>query len=283
MASEANPTVRRRELAKYFRELRHERGYQLEQVAEALGASLAKASRLESGARGISVADARTLSEFYELPDAERDRIMEIATESRLRGWWQRVDLPTPLRTFIGMEQSALAINEYSTSVVPGLLQTPEYAAAAIEGDLDVTPEKRQPAVDVRLARQRVLRRSHPPVVWIVLDEAALARIVGSRLIMRTQLEHLHEVTAQPAVTIQLIPFDAGAHPGINSDFILLELSDDRLSDVVYVEGLAGSFFKDAPDDVRRYRRAWAQLRAIALSPQESRKLIEEMAYRLLS
>lgn len=281
MTSEANPTVRRRELAKYFRELRHERGYQLEQVAEALGASLAKASRLESGARGISLGDAGILIEFYGLPEAERNRIMEFAKEGQRRGWWQRVDLPTPLRTFIGLEQSALAINEYSTSVVPGLLQTPEYAAAIVQSGPGITPKVTETRISVRLARQRVLRLPDPPEFWVVIDEAAITRIMGSREVMRAQLEYLHDVTTRPKITLQLIPFEAGAHPGLNSDFILLQLSNDRLSDVVYAEGLVGSLFKDAPDDIRLYHRAWAQLRAIALGPQESRQRIAGMVERL--
>ena len=277
MSSDANPTLRRRELAKYFRDLRHERGYQLEQVAEALRASQAKASRIESGARGISVEDVEVLSRFYSLPDAEHDRILAIARESRQRGWWQRVDLPPSMRTFIGMEQAALAINEYSTSVVPGLLQTPEYAAAIAPPDLP----RADLVIEARLMRQAILRRPIPPELWVVIDESAITRIMGGAAVMHAQLRSLQKAALNPLVTVQLIPFEAGAHPGLNSDFILLRLSDDRLSDVVYTDGLIGSLFKDAPDDVRLYQRVWAQLRAIAMSPQDTMARVGVMADRL--
>lgn len=281
VATGANPTLRRRELAKYFRDLRHERGYQREQVAAALDASAAKVSRIESGARGVALDDVQKLSDLYDLDDVERDRIMEIARESRRRGWWQRVDLPEGLRTFIGMEQAAMAINEYNTSVVPGLLQTPDYAAALVVAGTGETPQATETRVGVRMTRQQVLARADPPDLWVVLDEAAITRVVGDRAIMAAQLAHLGDAAAQPGITVQFIPFDLGVHPGLNSAFILLQLSDDRLSDVVYSESLDGALFMDSPENIRHYRRAFAQLRAIALSPTESRRRIITAAERM--
>ncbi|OLT14229.1 hypothetical protein BJF78_19715 [Pseudonocardia sp. CNS-139] len=214
VAQEPNPTAARRELALYFRTLREQRRYGLDQLAAYLGVSEAQASRLDKGARGLRPEDVRRLARWYQLPEPERDRLLALSSESRRRGWWQQVDLDESYRTLIGMEQAAHAINEYCGSVIPGLLQTREYAeAAGAAGALDVPRSRVDLAIEVRMRRQQVLDRDSPPLLWVVLDESALARVAGGRAAMRTQLEHLLAAADRPGVTIQVIGFEYGVHP----------------------------------------------------------------------
>ncbi len=186
--------------------------------------------------------------------------------------------LPPIFTDWVRMEQAAEAISEYQTSVIPGLLQTRRYATESVQGyGLGQSPETTRAAVDVRLARQEVLNRPAPPSFWAVLDEAALARAVGGPDTMREQLEHLQQMAEHPNVTIQVIPFSAGAHPGLNSDFVLLEFGRPTVPAVVFVEGQAGTFVKDRPDELARYRRLWQQLIAVALPPEQTRRLVADL------
>jgi transcriptional regulator with XRE-family HTH domain len=280
-AHEPNPTAARRELALYFRTLREQRKYGLDALAARLGVSEAQASRLDKGDRGLSAADVRNLAEWYELPPSELPRLLALAMENRRRGWWQQVGLGRAYRTMIGLEQAADSINEYCTSVIPGLLQTRAYAhAAATASTLDLPSGRIDQAVDVRMRRQRILDRENPPSLWVVIDEAALARGAGGDGVMRAQLEHLVAASERPHITVQVIGFEYGIHPGGNSHFILLD-TGGALPDLVYVEGLRGRAESDTTHDLQRYRKTWDILRALALSPRESRERIERYLARL--
>lgn len=281
VARDPNPTAARRELALYFRTLREQQGRTLEELAAHLGVSEAQASRLDRGTRGIRAADVRKLAAWYQVADAERDRLLALSSESRRRGWWQQVDLDSSYRTLIGMEQAAHAINEYCSSVIPGLLQTREYANAETSAyAMDLSPEQIDLAVDVRMRRQQVLEHDQPPELWVVIDEAALARVTGGGAVMRAQLEHLMAATSRPGVTVQIIGFEYGAHPGGNSHFILVD-TPAEIPDLVYMEGLRGPTESSADQDIKRYRRIWNSLRALALSPRDSRERIAQHAERL--
>ncbi len=275
---EPNPTAARRELALYFRTVREQRKRGLGELAEYLAVSEAQASRLDKGARGLRPGDVRRLATWYELPDAERDRLLALATESRKRGWWQQVDLRESYRTLIGMEQAADTINEYCHSVIPGLLQTRDYARAAAAGNApDQSPEQIEMAVDVRMRRQQVLEREQAPRLWVVIDEAALARTTGGPAVMREQLEHLVSATLRPGITVQIIDFEYGTHPG-HSHFILVR-TGGVLPNLVYLGALGRAVTSDG--DIARHRRVWEHLTALALSPRESRDRIERYVKRL--
>ena len=274
MTAQPNPTVARRRLAVFFKSLREQRKRAQDEVARHLGVALSQASRLDTGARGYKLEDVRKLASWYGLDEATENSLLALADESRRRAWWQQVDLPDSYRTLIGMEQAATTINEYCSSVIPGLLQTREFAEAAVRASaVDVSEERVRLAVDVRLRRQKILDRDSPPNLRVVLDEAALARTTGGPNVMRAQLQHLLNMSDRRSVRIQVISFDYGIHPGSDKQMILLEMSES-LPDIAYSDQSSGP--DDTTDEVTvtRYRRIWDELTSVALNPRASQQLV---------
>jgi transcriptional regulator with XRE-family HTH domain len=276
-----SPTVRRRELGALLRALRNQQGLTVEQAAEQLLCSPSKVSRMETGHGAASPRDIRDLCDLYGVTDqAERDRMMQLAREGKRQGWWQPYDLP--YSTYVGLEAEASSIRTFQPSVVPGLLQTEEYAravhgAAEPESPMaELTPDVVDQRVKARLRRQRLLKEVNPLGFWAVLDEALLHRAVGGRAVMAEQLDHIAELTALRNVTVQVIPYGAGAHPAPGSMFNILEFSA-AVPDVVYVEGLAGWIYIERPEDVSRYNRVFARLCAMALDSVKSVDLIRKI------
>ncbi|MEW1722588.1 helix-turn-helix transcriptional regulator [Streptomyces sp. NPDC093109] len=276
MASNVNPTVRRRRLGQELRRLRELKGMTAEEVAERLLVSQSKISRLENGRRSISQRDVRDLCGVYEVEDARIvDSLMQMAKDSRQQGWWHAFG-DIPYSVYIGLETDAASLRVYEPQVVPGLLQTRPYAEALINGALPEAPapdvEKR---VGVRLRRQdRVNTPDNPLRLWAVVDEAALRRVVGSKQLMREQLEHLVEQSQLPHVTVQVLPFEMGAHPGISGHYAILEFPDAADSSVVYIEGVTSDLYLEKANDVQRYSVMYEHLRAQALNVEQTRDFI---------
>ncbi|MCX4881484.1 helix-turn-helix transcriptional regulator [Streptomyces sp. NBC_00847] len=280
MASNVNPTVRRRRLGQELRRLRELKGMTAEEVAERLLVSQSKISRLENGRRSISQRDVRDLCGVYEVEDHRIvDSLMQMAKDSRQQGWWHSFG-DIPYSVYIGLETDAASLRVYDPQVVPGLLQTRQYAEALIAGALPETAaadvEKR---VQVRLRRQeRIIAPENPLRLWTVMDEAALRRVVGNRSLMRDQLEHLVEQSQLPHVTVQVIPFEMGAHPGLNGQYAILEFPDAADSSVVYIEGVTSDLYLEKANDVQKYSVMYEHLRAQALNPDQSRQFIADIA-----
>jgi transcriptional regulator with XRE-family HTH domain len=278
VANEGNPTLRRRELGFLLRQIRIEQGLSVDVVAERAMFSQTKLSRLETGRVGASPRDIRDLLLVYGITDpAQREQLMTLAREGKQRAWWQGLDLP--YETFIGLETEASSFRDYNTDVVNGLLQVDGYARAILEAGeppQDVaTIEKR---LDVRLRRQALLTRADGPAFHFILDEGALHRPVGGRAVMRAQLARLIEAAAIPRVTFQLIPLSIGAHPALDSTFVILDFDNASVNDVVYVEGAVGNIYLESAADLERYRKMFARLGAIALSPDDSVSLVTAIA-----
>ncbi|WP_217206561.1 helix-turn-helix transcriptional regulator [Streptomyces sp. AC550_RSS872] len=280
MASNVNPTVRRRRLGQELRRLRELKGMTAEEVAERLLVSQSKISRLENGRRSISQRDVRDLCGVYEVEDHRIvDSLMQMAKDSRQQGWWHTFG-DIPYSVYIGLETDAASLRVYDPQVVPGLLQTKQYAEALIAGALPETAsteiEKR---VQVRMRRQeRISTEENPLRLWTVLDEAALRRVVGNRSLMRDQLEQLVEQSQLPHVTVQVIPFDMGAHPGLNGQYAILEFPDAADSSVVYIEGVTSDLYLEKANDVQKYSVMYEHLRAQALNVDQSRQFIADIA-----
>ncbi|MFF3160939.1 helix-turn-helix domain-containing protein [Streptomyces sp. NPDC003273] len=280
MASSVNPTVRRRRLGQELRRLRELKGMTAEEVAERLLVSQSKISRLENGRRSISQRDVRDLCGVYEVEDQRVvDSLMEMARDSRQQGWWHTFG-DIPYSVYIGLETDAESLRVYEPQLVTGLLQTPAYAEALVRGALPETStaeiEKR---VRVRMRRQeRITAEVNALRLWVVLDEAALRRVVGSKLVMREQLEHLIEMSQLPHVTVQVLPFEVGAHPGLNGQYAILEFTDAADSSVVYLEGVTSDLYLEKAPDVQKYAVMYEHLRAQSLNVEQSRQLIAKVA-----
>jgi transcriptional regulator with XRE-family HTH domain len=272
--STGSPTVRRRELGALLRALRTERGLTVDQVAAELLCSPSKVSRMETGQRGATARDIRDLCRIYGVTDpAQQNRLTRLAAAGKRQGWWQGYDLDY-FATYVGLEEEAIALSYYQSSVVPGLLQTPDYVRAIHEIIVPPIAEERiEQLIEVRLTRQKLLTRNPPLKLAVILDEAVLHRQVGGPAVMKEQLERLAELADWPNVTIQVIPFAAGAHAALESTFNILDFEDPAPS-LVYVEGLVGFMYLERPQDLARYRGVFGQLSAKALTPKESIKLI---------
>jgi transcriptional regulator with XRE-family HTH domain len=253
-----------------LRALRNDRGLTVDQVAAELLCSPSKVSRLETGQRGATLRDVRDLCNLYGVTDAaDRERLMTLAREGKQQGWWQSYDLD--YATYVGLEQAAISMKIFHSAVVPGLLQTAGYTRALHQAGMPpLEPEIIEQRVQERLIRQQqVLDQVGPPRIEIVMDEAVLHRPVGGLGVISEQLGRITEVAKRDDVTIQILPFEVGAHPALESDFIILEFSS-QAANTVYVEGLAGQIYLDRPQDVDRYLQVFERLRSVADSSKDS-------------
>jgi transcriptional regulator with XRE-family HTH domain len=271
-----SPTLRRRELGALLRTLRTQQNLTVEQVAERLLCSPSKVSRMETGHRGATPRDVRDLCDLYGVSDpAERELMMQLARESRQQGWWQSYDLR--YSTYVGLEAEAISIGSFQSAVIPGLLHTPDYARAGHEVAIPRMPDAQiDQMIEAKLTRQRILTREDPPSFTAVIDESALRRVTGSPAIMAEQLDKLLASCALPNVTLQVLPFVAGSHPALESNFTILKLPRET-SDVIFVEGLSGSTYLERDADLERYREVMARLRSLALSSADTIGFIREV------
>ncbi|WP_333769554.1 helix-turn-helix domain-containing protein [Streptomyces sp. IBSBF 2435] len=282
MVANVNPTVRRRRLGSELRKLREEKGMTAEEVAARLLVSQSKISRLENGRRSISQRDVRDLCGVYGVEDVRVvESLMQMAKESRQQGWWHAFG-DIPYSVYIGLETEAASLRVFEPQVVPGLLQTQRYASAVIAGNLpEATSEQVEKRVSVRMRRQeRITDLDGPLRMWAVVDEAALCRKVGDAQIMREQLAHLVELSHLPHVTVQVLPFEAGAHPGLSGQFAVLEFTDTTDATVVYLEGVNSDLYLEKDTDVQAYSVMYEHLRAQALSAEATRQFIGDAALR---
>jgi len=275
-----NPTVRRRRLGAKLRELREERKLTAEDVAQQLLVSQSKISRLENGRRAISQRDVRDLCRVYSVTDEKLiDALMTMARESRQRGWWHAFG-DVPYSVYIGLEANAISARNYESLFVPGMLQTREYAAAVIEGiQPEALPEQNEKRIEIRMRRQEVMSDPDKPLrMWAVLDEAVLHREVGGPQVMREQLEQLIALSQQSHITVQVLPYSIGAHPGMSGTFSILEFEDEADATIVYLEGVTSDLYLEKEADVKTYSTLYEHLRAMALGPEQTRELIDRVA-----
>ena len=276
VAADRSPTLRRRELASQLRDLRKQSGRTVEDVARELLCSPPKISRIETGVRPASLRDVRDLCTIYGVDDSLRERLMGLAREAKQQGWWNKYE-DIAIDRLIGLEIEAAQISSYESCVIPWMFQTRDYARAVIKGSLPrIADHILDERVTARLTRQEIITRESPPHFWSLADESSLRRRVGSNLVMRDQLEAMVELAAAPNMTLQLVPFSLGAHPGLDNTFEFLEFQSGQ-PPVVYLENMAGGLYLESESDVDRYKEALMHLRAGALDPENSVSLIEQV------
>jgi len=279
-----SPSARGRRLRHELRRLREEAGLTHSEVARRLEWSPSKISRIETGQSRVQTGDVSDLLEVYGVTDQATCRaLVQLAREARRRGWWTRYTDVLGSGTYVGLEAEAATLQTYESMFIPGLLQTPNYAEAVIRaGQARPDPETLNRRLAARMARQQILERPDPPEMWAVLDESVVRRPVGGTEVMREQLQHLIEVSSRPntPLTLQILPFSVGAHPGMNGPFVILGFNSPTDPPMVYLETATDGLYLEEPADIERYTLRFNHLVARALGPDESRSMIAALAER---
>lgn len=274
------PTVRQRRLAAELLQLRDAAGMSRDDVAERTDLNTATLYRLEMAQVRPQKRTITALLDLYEVVEPRRSYLVTLARSSSEQGWLQAYEneISEEYSTYIQLEDEALAVRNYETILIPGLLQTEMYIRAVIVGMApSASPERVEQQVKIRTSRQQVLTREHPLHLWAIIDEAAVHRQVGGVEVMREQLTHLVAVAAQPNVTLQVVPYTAGAHPGMPGGFSLLTFKPP-VPEVAYTSGPGGNLFQETAEDLARYSALYDHLRASALSTTDTTQLLTQLA-----
>lgn len=271
------PEVKRRQLKAALRHEREAAGFSQKQVSETLDWSVSKIIRIEAGAVGLTATDLRALMELYKITDEKRRaELLELARSSRKQSWSEYSDVySVAARTLFGHEAAAKVIYKYEPTFIPGLLQTEEYASALLKagGHSDKDIER---MVRGRLERQELLEKPVRPELEFILGEAAVSRAVGGRRVMRNQLKRLRELASRPGISLQILLFDAGAHPRMGEAFTILEFPDENLDDLIYLENPGReSVYREDPDVIAAYRGDFDALQKLATSSDDSAMVID--------
>lgn len=281
-----NATVRRWQLTETLRQLRERTGLTIEQAIEQLRTgsgtwSRSKLGRIETRVQGVRVREVEQLLDLYNVTDAtHRAWLLDLAATAQERGYWLaiRKDLPEDFHDFLSVEAALVALRQFETMLVPGLLQTADFTRALINGanpglGADVVERR----VMARLARQQILTRANPLHLHVILDEAILERIVGTHHIMRNQLRHLIDDSLADHITIQVLLKAAGASPAMDGPFSVLTLPEP-IPDFGYAEGPGGAVYIEDRSDVRACIVKWGILTELALTPADSMDLVKKAA-----
>jgi transcriptional regulator with XRE-family HTH domain len=279
-----SPTVRRKRLTSELRRLREEAGLTCEDVGQRLECSGTRISRMETGRIGARPGDVRELLEIYGVTGAEAESLVQLARDARRKGWWHSYGtvLPPWFEVYVGLESAAARLRDFQPLVVPGLLQTEDYARAVLQAAPQAgrsTDIDRQ--VALRMQRQAILDQASPPQAWVVLSEGVLRVPVGGPAVMCAQLRRLAQLAERPNLTLQVLPFSTAAHGQPISPFTILEFADAADPAVVYLEHLTGSLLLEDEDEVLRYRAVFDHLRAEALGAGDTAGLIARAAASL--
>lgn len=276
-----SPTVRGRKLASELRRLRERAGLTTEEAAAQLGQgwSRFKVGNIERAKTKPTIAGITAMLDLYGVDSATRAALIELAKNAWRRGWW--TDYSDVFKgSYVALEDDAARIDEWSPQVVPGLLQTDEYAREIIRAGQRGDEAGIQRRVQARMARKALLSRKDPaaPVLTAVLDEAALRRPIGGREVMRAQLHALLDAAERPNVTIRVLPFEVGTHAGLDGPFIILGFPEDIAPDVAYVGTRIGDGYAESNETVRRLKVDFEDLKSAALPPEGSTELIAAIA-----
>jgi transcriptional regulator with XRE-family HTH domain len=275
------PSVRLRRLAAQLRDLREAAGLTQEFVSERTGKDRSTLYRLESAQQRPQRSTLIQLLDLYGVDEPRRTELLALLKEAKQRGWLRSFssEIPEVYSDYMAFEDEARSISNYESLYVPGLLQTEAYARAQIRGTIpDVNEEEVEVRVVARMERQAVLTREDAPKLWVIMDEAALRRMVGGRDVMRDQITHLHQMRSLGNVTIQLLPFETGAHAGMDGAFVILDFPDADDQSIVYVESAAGGLFLEEDAEIRRYTLMFEHLRAAASGLDATAALLSAIA-----
>lgn len=283
MGDSASPLLQRRRLRTELRTARLNKELTQEQVAKAMEWSLSKMNRIEKAKTGISTNDLKVLLPLYGITDKVRtEDLLDLARAARQPGWWQQYSdvAPGRLLELIDFESAASAVHQFETTFVPGILQTEEYASAILQEfhSGNMPDENIRKLVELRTRRRDLLVGAEAPKFSFVLDESVVHRVVGNPAATSKQFRHLVSIAELPGVTIQIVPFTAGLHPGMGGAFEVVEFDDTDDENIVYFEDQRGDFIGDDPAEASRYLKAFHLIEEKSLAPADSVALLRKAA-----
>jgi transcriptional regulator with XRE-family HTH domain len=275
------PTVLRILLGSQLRSLRESRGITREDAGYTIRASGSKISRMELGRVSFKERDITDLLSLYGVQDeAERAALVDLARQANSPGWWHKYGdvLPSWFHVYVGLEEAASLIRVYELQFIPGLLQTTDYARAVVRlGQRGASDEEVEHRVSLRMDRQRVLGKASAPRLWAVVDEAVLRRPIGGPDVMRTQIERLIEVSKEPNVTLQVMPFRFGGHAAESGSFTIMRFPELDLPDVIYIEQLTSALYLEKREDVERYTEVMEKLSVESEPPERTADVLSRI------
>ncbi|MEV6983211.1 helix-turn-helix transcriptional regulator [Sphaerisporangium sp. NPDC051017] len=263
-------------MASELRRLRTAADLTREEVTERTGINGATLYRLETARARPQARTLKALLDLYDVDGQQRGELAALLKESNERGWLHTFEpeLPDQYAAYISFEQEGRRLLNFESLFVPGLLQTEDYARAVIRGTLPMASrDEVDGRLEARMQRQALLVKDEPPHLWAVIDEAVLHRHVGGGKVMRAQLQRLHDAADQPNVTLQVVPFVGGAHPGMHGSFIIMQFERGN-ADIVYLESMTNDLFLESETDIKRYNLVFEHLRAVSSSPAATRALV---------
>jgi hypothetical protein len=279
-----SPTVLRILLGSQLRKLREASGITRDKAGYLIRASESKISRMELGRVSFKERDVIDLLVMYGVEDEdERAALVALAREANSPGWWHQYSdvLPDWFSVYVGLEEATSLLRVYELQFVPGLLQTAGYARAVVAGGQSgAAGAEIERRVQLREARQELLGKPGGPRLWAVIDEAALRRPIGGREVMRAQLSRLIEATAEPDVTLQIVPFESGGHAAEGGAFTIMRFPEPELPDIVYVEQLTSALYLDKREDVERYSEVMEKLSVESEPPERTAGLLSQIMAR---
>ncbi|GIG91459.1 helix-turn-helix domain-containing protein [Plantactinospora endophytica] len=280
MPRASGPTIARWQLGRQIKAAREAAGITQVEIADVLGCSESKIYKIEAGDVGINRGDLIVMLDRYGISDEQRRAtIFDLQQQGKQRGWWAKYgQLPSNYSMYVGLEGAAVEVKNFELAVVPGLLQTEDYARAITKAAWPGKEEEVRRRVELRMARQACLTEDPPLTFWAIVDEGVLHRHTGGIDVMRAQLRHLVEMSKRPNIELQVLPFSEGWHPGTVGSFSILEFPEDVHSPVAYVVSQAGDAYLEREDDMRRVTLTYTHLHAAALSASKSRDLIAAVA-----
>ena len=285
MGDGPSPLMLRRRLRTEIRTARLDNDLTQEQVAKAMDWSLSKMNRIEKAKTSISINDLKVLLPLYGITDKKRtDELVDLARAARRPGWWSPYSeyAPPRLLELIDYESASAAISQFETMFVPGILQTDEYASAILQAFYDEKPTAERVAalVELRTKRRELVSSENAPKFSFILDESVIHRVVGSPAVAGRQFMHLVDVAKQPNVTIQVVPFTAGLHPGMTNPFEVVQFADTPEENIVFLEGPHDDSIVENVEEVQDQLESFGRIAALSLSPATSIDLLSQAAER---
>lgn len=277
-----SPRLQRRRLGNEIRRLREAGELSIGQVASHLYCSHSKISRIEAGQVSATVRDVRDIIDFCGVNKKQREALLQLAQEARQKAWWHAYRGIPSLKAYVSYEAAAASLYVFEAMVVPGLLQVRDYARTVIrELSPKLNPHEVEHRLKFRMTRQSLLTEDEPPEYRVIVDEAALRRVVGDHLVMRKQLRHLVGISALSNVTLQVLPFTAGRLISITGGFTILGFFSSDDPEIVYVEHTTGDLYFDGAEQSQQYKQMFDRLQAAALTPEESVAFLIELLKEL--